>query len=150
MCSVWLRTQEELRRRSLELINDSLLSVFSLIIEPNFNTSSSNGSVEIHLENDSEFEEILPIVLDINEIKIISVEVYEIVSEESISRVPCESYYGDGRQTYITILNDNIREKYRGKLLRLRMDINFISRLTDTLQGFYKTSYHDDISGNVS
>lgn len=115
---------------------------YKLTIEPNFDRSINNGTVAITvLRNSPETEELLPIVLDINQIAIHSAQVLDTDNQD----VAFDAIYGRNNQSYV------IRIKERGENLRnLTIILDFESQLSDTLQGFYKGSFNDEETGSKS
>lgn len=103
---------------------------YKLTIEPNFERSINNGTVVIHIIQDSSDEdELPPIILDINHITIHLAQVLDIDNQE----IAFDAGYGRNNQSYV------IRIKERGENLRnLTIILDFESQLSDTLQGFYK------------
>uniref|UniRef100_A0A6P4FGB9 Aminopeptidase N isoform X3 n=1 Tax=Drosophila rhopaloa TaxID=1041015 RepID=A0A6P4FGB9_DRORH len=118
---------------------------YSLLIEPSVEASVSNGSLTIEIARDlakvSSFE---PIVLDVHNISISNVRVIRApllnqannTSDEQ--ELDFDSDYGDDNATFVISLDRALAEETQLKLL---LSLDFISQVTDTLQGVYKTSY---------
>lgn len=116
---------------------------YRLIIEPNIKTSTNNGSISINVTRDQDVEGMPPIVLDINNITINSIEARDLTVEDN-PLVKVESGYGENNETYIIKVLSDLKSN---KNVTLSIDLEFHSQLTDTLQGFYKTSYIDPMTG---
>ncbi|XP_041674632.1 aminopeptidase N isoform X2 [Drosophila eugracilis] len=117
---------------------------YSLLIEPDAETSISNGSVTIEIERDvTKVTSWEPIVLDVHNISISNVRVIRAlpdtannVTEEQ--ELDFDSDYGDDNATFVI----NLYKALAGETqLRLQLSLDFVSQVTDTLQGVYKTSY---------
>lgn len=113
---------------------------FRLIIEPNYDLSINNGTIKIDMKNDPKIEGIQPIVLDIKNIEIIKADVLIINEDNSTEPIDFEGSYGNDNQTYQITLLKAIQQNP----ITVRVYLIFKSQLTDTLQGFYKTTYFDE------
>lgn len=100
------------------------------------------------IENDESLYLILPIVFDIKDIEIFNPEIYEV--HHTNQRVPFRSEYSDDHESYIFTLDSSYSDAHYKKHVSLLIRMNFQSRLTSTLQGFYKTKYYDDLTGKTS
>ncbi|KAH8242277.1 hypothetical protein KR038_008937 [Drosophila bunnanda] len=118
---------------------------YSLLIEPHVEVSASNGSLTIEIERDvSKVTSWEPIVLDVHNVSISNVRVIRAplpgrtsnVSDEQ--EVDFDSDYGDENGTFVIHLDKSLSGETQ---LRLLLSLDFVSQLTDTLQGVYKTSY---------
>lgn len=107
-----------------------LPSHYKLTIEPNFERSINNGTILISIFRDFQYNRIPPpIVLDINEIEILSLQVLDFENQT----VAHDSYYGSNKRSY------NIKIKELSEYLQnVTVILDFESKLGDTLQGFYK------------
>lgn len=114
--------------------------LYKLVIEPNFNSSTSNGSVSIDVIRDSLEKGLPPIVLDINNISITEAKVFHYPSDIA-SPLDIETAYGENNDTFIIDIKRGIDKN--DKNITLQIQLNFVSVLTDTLQGFYRSSYKD-------
>lgn len=65
-------------------------------------------------------------------------------------RVPFTTDYGEDDESYMFTLDPAYRAVNSKKHITLLVRMNFQSRLTSTLQGFYKTRYYDDLTGKTS
>lgn len=92
------------------------------------------------MKNDPKFEGIQPIVLDIKNIEIIKADVMIINEDNSTTSIDFDRSYGNNNQTYEIILSN----KNDQSQISIRVHLIFKSELTDTLQGFYKTTYFDE------
>lgn len=111
-----------------------------LVIEPNHELSINNGTVKIDMKNDPKIDGIQPIVLDIKNIEIIKADVMIINEDNSTAPIEFEGSYGNDNQTYEITLS----KSYHQSPISIRVYLIFKSQLTDTLQGFYKTTYFDE------
>ncbi|GAB0092441.1 Aminopeptidase [Sergentomyia squamirostris] len=113
---------------------------YKLIIEPNIETSTNNGSVWIEMVNDPKVFGIQPIILDIHQIDIIDVHVLEVNDNNETTQVPIEIRTDKDTTLWIYVKKDF---KKIATPLRLRVFVEFYSRLSDTLQGFYRVNYNE-------
>ncbi|XP_017052623.1 aminopeptidase N isoform X2 [Drosophila ficusphila] len=117
---------------------------YSLLIEPNAEKSVSNGSLTIEIERDvSEVTSWEPIVLDVHNVSISNVRVIRATPDKAINateeqELDFDSDYGDDNTTFVINLEKALAEESQLKLL---LSLDFVSQVTDTLQGVYKTSY---------
>lgn len=85
-----------------------------------------------------------PIVLDVHNVSISNVRVIRAPLPDRASNVSDEqevdfdSDYGDENGTFVVSLDKALAGETQ---LRLLLSLDFVSQLTDTLQGVYKTSY---------
>ncbi|XP_055536270.1 aminopeptidase N-like isoform X2 [Wyeomyia smithii] len=114
---------------------------YKLTIEPNFDRSINNGTVTINIIRDSKASKLQPIVLDINQIEIISSQVLN----PDKDNIAYDAFYGHNRMSY------HIRIKeHHDNVQNVTVILDFESRLSDTLQGFYKGSFKDEETGDRS
>ncbi|KAH8363302.1 hypothetical protein KR084_008012, partial [Drosophila pseudotakahashii] len=117
---------------------------YSLIIEPSVETSISNGSLTIEIERDmAKVTSWEPIVLDVHNVSISNVRVIRALPTKTGSaneeqELEFDSDYGEDNATFVIGLDKALAEENQ---LRLMLSLDFISQVTDTLQGVYKTSY---------
>lgn len=98
------------------------------------------------MKNDPQIEGIQPIVLDIKNIEIVKADVMIINEDNSTAPIEFEGSYGTDNQTYeITLSKSNHQSP-----ISIRVYLIFKSQLTDTLQGFYKTTYFDEKNNDNS
>ncbi|BFF92068.1 aminopeptidase N [Drosophila madeirensis] len=118
---------------------------YSLLIEPNIVTSSNNGSLTIEIERDvakvSGWE---PIVLDVHNVSIANVRVIraplagKTTTGSDELELDFDSDYGEDNATFVVRLDKSFAAEPK---LRLLLSLDFVSQVTETLQGVYKTSY---------
>ncbi|XP_058063365.1 aminopeptidase N [Anopheles bellator] len=116
---------------------------YKLIIEPNIERSTNNGTVWIDVSlnpNAVPRTRMVPlIVLDTTDIRIVSCKVYNSVAGASMVS---QQYYTSNNASYIINLDDEMFVK-RPEKLNLTLELTFESRLSDTLQGFYRGYFAD-------
>ncbi|XP_062552092.1 aminopeptidase N isoform X2 [Armigeres subalbatus] len=117
-------------------------SHYKLTIEPNFEQSINNGTVVISIVRDTTYgNDLLPIVLDMNQITILSSQVLDSDNQD----IAFDAIYGRNNQSYV------IRIKENGvNVHNITVILDFESQLSDTLQGFYKGSFVDEENGQKS
>ncbi|XP_041449486.1 aminopeptidase N isoform X2 [Drosophila obscura] len=118
---------------------------YSLLIEPNIVTSSNNGSLTIEIERDvakvSSWE---PIVLDVHNVSIANVRVIraplagQTTNGSDELELDFDSDYGEDNSTFVVRLDKSLAAELKFRLL---LSLDFVSQVTETLQGVYKTSY---------
>ncbi|XP_037811400.1 aminopeptidase N isoform X2 [Lucilia sericata] len=126
--------------RKLQLFDGWLPLHYNLIIEPNLRKSLNNGSVAIHIKRDERVASFEPIVLDVNNVTISNVRVIRALNQTSLEEIELDfdSEYGLDNSTFVVTLTKALAEE---KDLKLVLSMDFVSQITDTLQGVYKTSY---------
>lgn len=112
-----------------------IINIISLVIEPNFDSGKSNGTVMVNVVQDESVKGLQPIVFDINGIRIVNAKV--IHTKTNVS-VPFEGKVDSSNQSYFIVL-----KKSKDNLKTLSVHLSFVSNLTDTLQGFYRGKYKD-------
>ncbi|KAL5282628.1 hypothetical protein ACFFRR_005619 [Megaselia abdita] len=110
---------------------------YRLLIEPNLESMTNNGSVTIQLARDLLFDEMKSIVLDINNITIHDVNATLSNKIKNEDNLEIDHYYGQNNKSYIIFI------KSSGPIDNVFIHLSFTSQITDTLQGIYKTSYMD-------
>uniref|UniRef100_A0A1B0D793 Aminopeptidase n=1 Tax=Phlebotomus papatasi TaxID=29031 RepID=A0A1B0D793_PHLPP len=110
-----------------------------LIIEPNFNKSINNGSVWIDVTSDPKVYGIQPIILDIHQIEVQDVRVLEYTEPNTTSQLDIE-FKSDSNSTLWIYIKKDFRK--HSSSIRLKVFVEFISQLSDTLQGFYRVNYN--------
>lgn len=96
------------------------------------------------MTRDHEIKELKPIVLDVTDIAISGCNVYK-VDRPDASRTDLDetlSYtceYGKDNESYVI----NLKEP-KHRLTNVSVTLDFVSKLTDTLQGFYRGSIVDE------
>ena len=114
----------------------------SLLLEPNIQTSTSEGGVSILITRDMNVKNLEPIVLDIKDIEITKCKV---INHNEETLVP-DCQYGKNNESYVITL-----KKTKYPLTNITIQLSFVSQLTSTLQGFYHGSYFDnEKESNVS
>ncbi|XP_053682785.1 aminopeptidase N-like [Sabethes cyaneus] len=116
-------------------------SHYKLTIEPNFDRSINNGTVIINVIRNSKGSKLQPIVLDINQIEILSSKV---LNADDVD-IPYNAYYGRNRLSYHIALKEHADDTQNVTIV-----LEFESRLSDTLQGFYKGSFVEEETGQRS
>ncbi|KAH8382048.1 hypothetical protein KR009_001575, partial [Drosophila setifemur] len=115
---------------------------YHLLIEPSVEASASNGSVTIEIERDvSKVTSWEPIVLDVHNVSITNVRVVRAVVPINSTDEPeldFDSDYGEDNATFVVNLDKALAGETE---MRLLLSLDFVSQVTDTLQGVYKTSY---------
>ncbi|EDW27974.1 GL27230 [Drosophila persimilis] len=118
---------------------------YSLLIEPNIVTSSNNGSLTIEIERDvAKVSAWQPIVLDVHNVSIANVRVIRAPLPGKTSNgsdeleLDFDSDYGEDNATFVVRLDKSLAAETK---LRLLLSLDFVSQVTETLQGVYKTSY---------
>lgn len=61
------------------------------------------------------------------------------------SQIDIDTAYGENNSTFIITIRKGVNKDAINVTLQIQLD--FISKLTDTLQGFYRTSYRDATTG---
>ncbi|XP_055381623.1 aminopeptidase N isoform X2 [Condylostylus longicornis] len=116
--------------------------MYTLVIQPNLEKSTTNGTVSIDIVRDLKVKGLYPILLDIKNITIIDIRVVRTDKDEAVE---FEKGYGRDMETYYVKILNGIQDHER---VTLSLHIEFISKITDTLQGIYKTSYTNALNGN--
>lgn len=106
-----------------------------MVIEPNFDSGKSNGTVMVNIVQDETIKGLQPIVFDIKGIQIVESNVIHTKSNVS---VPFVGKVDSSNQSYFIVL-----KKSKDNLKTLSVYLSFVSNLTDTLQGFYRGKYKD-------
>ncbi|XP_034484663.1 aminopeptidase N [Drosophila innubila] len=114
---------------------------YRIVIEPNVESSASNGSLVIEIARDPKVTSWEPIVLDVYNVSISNVRVIRSPAESNATEeveLDFDSDYGDNNATFVIKLAKELSTESN---LRLMLSLDFVSQVTDTLQGIYKTSY---------
>ncbi|XP_013102535.1 aminopeptidase N isoform X2 [Stomoxys calcitrans] len=132
--------KDKFPNRQLQLYDGWLPLQYNVVIEPNNQTSTSNGSVAIRVQRDIRLTSFEPIVLDINNVTITNVRVTRDAYAMNFNAIDVEfeSSYNSDYTAYVITLAKTLASE---KDLRLIVSMEFVSQITDTLQGVYKTSY---------
>ncbi|XP_075148016.1 aminopeptidase N isoform X1 [Haematobia irritans] len=132
--------KDKFPNRQLQLYDGWLPLHYNVIIEPNNQTSTSNGTVSIRVQRDVRLTSFEPIVLDINNVTITNVRITRDGYSTNFNSIDIEfeSGYNSDYTAYVITLAKSLASE---KDLRLMVSMDFISQITDTLQGVYKTSY---------
>lgn len=111
-----------------------------IVIEPNLETSTNNGSLVIEIERDPKVTTWEPIVLDVFNVSIDNVRVLRAPRDKYAAEedLKFECNYGEDNSTFVVTLNEAYANESQ---LRVELSLQFVSQITDTLQGIYKTSY---------
>ncbi|XP_012161752.1 aminopeptidase N isoform X1 [Ceratitis capitata] len=115
---------------------------YNIVIEPNIVTASSNGSIAIEVQRDANIPVLLPIILDVHNISISNVRVirspYNASAAAEEIELDFDGKYGESNSTFVVAINKGIEDEHEVKLI---VSMDFVSQITDTLQGVYRTSY---------
>ncbi|XP_030558822.1 aminopeptidase N isoform X1 [Drosophila novamexicana] len=135
-----LETQAKSVERPLQLFEGWRPLHYRIVIEPNIESSASNGSVTIEIERDAKVTSWEPIVLDVYNVSISNVRIIRapIANGSEEVELDFDSDYGDNNATFVVRLAKDLATEPK---LRLWLSLDFVSQVTDTLQGIYKTSY---------
>lgn len=79
------------------------------------------------------------------------------IDQVNVIRTPRDKYaaeedlkfncdYGKDNSTFVVMLNETYANESQ---LRVQLSLNFVSQITDTLQGIYKTSYTNRETKNL-
>ncbi|XP_055622223.1 aminopeptidase N isoform X2 [Toxorhynchites rutilus septentrionalis] len=103
---------------------------YRLMIEPNFERSTNNGTVTIDVMRDPSYaDQNLPIILDLNQIEILSSRVLGVDGYD----IPFNAHYGANNLSYDIKLHERTEHSQNVTIV-----LEFESTLSDTLQGFYR------------
>lgn len=122
----------DLSSRAIEFHEGWTPTLYTLVMQPFIENSTSHGHVVINIEKDTTANGWPPIVLDINNITVTKAEVLENGAPLNI-----KTSYGTNNETFIIELLGKPANK------DVQVDLTFISQLTSTLQGFYRVRYDD-------
>ena len=109
------------------------------MLEPNIETFTSNGSVNIWITRDLNVKIMKPIVLDIKDIEISSCKVFKVDRTDNEENLVPDCQYGKNNESYVITL-----KKTKYPLTNITVQLSFVSQLTSTLQGFYRGSYYEE------
>lgn len=103
-------------------------------------SSANNGSLSIEIERDPKVSSWEPIVLDVHNVSISNVRVIRAPVANGSDEVDLDfdSDYGENNATFVIRLAKDLAGDSK---LRVLLSLDFVSQVTDTLQGIYKTSY---------
>ena len=121
------------------------LQFHSLILEPHIENATSTGSVNIYMERDHQIKTLNPIILDINEIVLTSCKIAsrDLSDVEANLDYICE--YGTNNESYIITL-----KKTKFPLTNVSVQLEFVSKLGNTLTGFYRGSFMNEATKEPS
>ena len=91
------------------------------------------------MTRDHSIKELKPIILDISDIIVKSCNVAKVDREDVRENLEYTCDYGKNNQSYVIKLKDT---KY--KLTNVTVELEFESKLTDTLQGFYRGGFYNE------
>lgn len=109
------------------------------MLEPHIGNTTSTGRVVIWLSRDHDIKELKPIVLDVTDIAISSCSAYKADRVDLHEDLDYTCEYGKGNESYVITLKE---PKHR--LTNVSVTLDFVSKLTDTLQGFYRGSFFNE------
>ncbi|KRG01187.1 aminopeptidase N isoform X2 [Drosophila mojavensis] len=135
-----LHTNAKSMERTLQLYEGWRPLHYRIVIEPNVETSANNGSLSIEIERDAKVSSWEPIVLDVHNVSISNVRVIRAPVGNGSDEVDLDfdSDYGESNATFVITLDKDLAGESN---LRVLLSLDFVSQVTDTLQGIYKTSY---------
>ncbi|XP_055851068.1 aminopeptidase N isoform X3 [Episyrphus balteatus] len=122
--------------RKLQLYEGWTPEIYKILIEPNLSTSTSNGTVSVLISRDYSVKGLQPIVFDVNNITILEARVVRSLPDDN--DLDFESDYGENNTTFVIKVQKDVEAE---KNLKLVVYLDFVSEITSTLQGIYKTSY---------
>jgi aminopeptidase N len=99
----------------------------------------------VKLERDHNIKELMPIVFDVTEIEIVSCEVKKIDRGDVNENIDFITEYGANNQSYIIKLKQT-----KHRITNLSVLLEFNSKITSTLQGFYKGTFNNEETKNDS
>lgn len=118
----------------------NLFLVNSLLLEPHIENATSTGRVKILVTRDLEVKDLNPIILDITDITITSCRLDRTEQhDDDVEGLDFTCEYGKNNESYVITVKDT---KHRPTNVSLTLE--FVSKLTDTLQGFYKGSFYNE------
>lgn len=91
------------------------------------------------MTRDHSIDKLMPIVFDVTEIDIISCQIDKVDREDVYEELSFSHGYGSLNQSYVITLKP---PKHR--LTNVKVRLEFISKLTSTLQGFYRGSFQNE------
>lgn len=80
-----------------------------------------------------------PIILDITDISVASCSVYRVDRNDPPENLDVTCEYGKKNESYVITIKDT-----KHQLTNVSVTLEFTSKLTDTLQGFYKGSFFNE------
>lgn len=98
---------------------------------------TTHGTVEILIANDPEEAALQPIKLDVNQIDILAVSVEKVTGEKLLFT---EELSNEGK-----LLQIHLSGIDQGDEMKLKVKVEFVSRISKTLQGIYRVAYKDDV-----
>lgn len=109
------------------------------MLEPHIENATSTGRVVIWVTRDHTIKELKPIVLDVTDIAISSCSAYKVDRVDLHEDLDYTCEYGKDNESYVITLKE---PKHR--LTNVSVTLEFVSKLTDTLQGFYRGSFFNE------
>lgn len=110
-----------------------------MLLEPHIDNSTSSGRVNIWVTRDHNVKSLRPIVLDMTDISVSSCNVFKADRSDVHENLEYTCDYGKNNESYVIKLKDT---KY--SLTNVSISLEFESKLGDTLQGFYRGSFHNE------
>ncbi|XP_037909799.1 aminopeptidase N isoform X2 [Hermetia illucens] len=133
----------KLHNKEIKLHEGWSPEMYKLIIEPNIEKSTANGSVSINIVKDQHIEGIPPIILDVHNVTVEDVSVTN-NNDKDATPLKITTSYGDFNDSFIIKIGSKLDDVQH---VNLTVNLKFRSELSSTLQGFYKTSYEDAATG---
>lgn len=109
------------------------------MLEPHIENFTSNGRVNIWITRDHSIKGLKPIILDISDITVKTCTVAKVDRADVRENLEYTCEYGKDDESYVIKLKDT---KY--PLTNVSVLLDFESKLTDTLQGFYRGSFYNE------
>lgn len=109
------------------------------MLEPHIENATSTGRVVIWVTRDHNIKDLKPIVLDVTDIAISSCSAYKVDRVDLHEDLDYTCEYGKDNESYVVTLKE---PKHR--LTNVSVTLEFVSKLTDTLQGFYRGSFFNE------
>lgn len=110
-----------------------------MLLAPHIENSSSSGRVNIWITRDHNVKELKPIVLDITEIEITGCNVFKVDRQDVNENLDYTCDYGKNNESYVIKLKET-----KFPLTNVSVELEFVSRLTSTLQGFYRGGFYNE------
>lgn len=107
------------------------------MLEPHIDNLTSSGRVNIWVTRDLAIKSLKPIVLDISDIVVKSCNIAKVDNADVRENLQYTCDYGKDNESYVVKIKET---KY--PLTNVSVVLEFESKLTDTLQGFYRGGFY--------